>query len=148
MQKHHSNIPASYLVLFKENKVLLLKRANTGFGDGKYSVIAGHVEKGENFTDCIIREAKEEAGITLKKEDLKVVHIMHRKTTLQVENERVDTFFTATKWGGEIINMEPHKCDDLSFFELNNLPKNIIEYIKLVIEDIQNGIYYSEYGWE
>jgi len=148
MQQRHTNVPASYLVIFKDNKVLLLKRANTGFEDGNYSVIAGHVEKGESFSDCIIREAKEEAGIEINRKDIKVAHIMHRKTTLQEGNERVDTFFTATKWEGEITNMEPNKCDDLAFFALDNLPSNMVEYVKQVIDDIKNGIFYSEYGWD
>lgn len=148
MQERHTNVPASYLVLFQDNQVLLLKRANTGFEDGNYSVIAGHVEKGETFTDCIIREAKEEAGITLNRLDIKVSHIMHRKTSLQEGNERVDTFFTATKWEGKITNTEPNKCDDLSFFDLDDLPSNMVDYVKLVIKDIKNGIFYSEYGWD
>jgi 8-oxo-dGTP diphosphatase len=51
----NETIPASYLILFRDGKILLLKRANTGYEDGNYSVIAGHVEPGENFTQCIIR---------------------------------------------------------------------------------------------
>ena len=58
MKTRHTNIPASYLVLFDHNKVLLLRRFNTGYEDGNYSLIAGHVEEGETFTKCIIREAK------------------------------------------------------------------------------------------
>jgi len=57
MTKRNQNVPASYLVLFKENKVLLLKRFNTGYEDDKYSMIAGHVDEGESFSEAIIREA-------------------------------------------------------------------------------------------
>jgi len=53
----HMNIPASYLVLINdEEKVLLLRRYNTGFKDGMYSLVAGHVDEGENFTQALIRE--------------------------------------------------------------------------------------------
>ena len=62
-------VPASYIVLMRDNQVMLLKRFNTGYEDGKYSLIAGHVDEGETFTQCIIREAKEESGILLKPED-------------------------------------------------------------------------------
>lgn len=75
-------IPASYLVLEKDNKILLLRRFNTGYEDGNYSFIAGHLENDESLTQCIIREAKEEAGITLKEEDLKVEYILHRNSGL------------------------------------------------------------------
>ncbi|NQY54774.1 MAG: NUDIX domain-containing protein, partial [Campylobacteraceae bacterium] len=76
-QRNNSNIPASYLILIRQNKILLLRRHNTGYQDGQYSTIAGHVEEGESFSQCIIREAKEEAGITLKsvEERLKVCSI-------------------------------------------------------------------------
>ena len=146
-KKRHQNIPASYLTLFKSNKILLLRRFHTGYEDGNYSMVAGHVDLGESFTQCIIREAEEEAGILLKPEDLKVVHVMHRNASIAEINERVDVFFIAKKWDGEITNKEPYKCDDLSWFELDDIPENVIPYIKQAIEEIKNNIYYSEYGW-
>ncbi|MDD4108603.1 MAG: NUDIX domain-containing protein [Prolixibacteraceae bacterium] len=145
-EKRHKNIPASYLTLVKNNKILLLRRYNTGYEDGKYSMIAGHVDSNETFTQCIIRESKEEAEILLKTENLRVVHVMHRKTSAYENNERVDIFFIAEKWKGKLVNKEPYKCDDLSWFDLNNIPDNTIPYIKQAIEGIKNKIYYSEYG--
>lgn len=147
-QKRHQNIPASYLTLMKDNKVLLLRRFNTGYEDGNYSMIAGHVDKGETFTQCIIREAEEEAGIFLKPEDLKVAHVMHRNSRTTENNERVDVFFVTRQWQGEPQNKEPHKCDDLSWFKLDNLPSNTIPYIRQALEGIKNRIYYSEHGWQ
>jgi 8-oxo-dGTP diphosphatase len=147
-QERHQNIPASYLVLMKDNKVLLLRRFNTGYEDGNYSMVAGHVDQGENFTQCIIREAEEEAGIFLKPGGLEVVHVMHRNSRTAENNERVDVFFVARSWQGEPQNKEPHKCDDLSWFELDNLPDNIIPYIRQALENIKNRIFYSEHGWQ
>lgn len=145
--ERHKNIPASYLVLIKDNKVLLLRRFNTGYEDGKYSIVAGHVDRGETFTQCIIREAKEEAGILLSPDNLEVVHVMHRNSHSAEDNERVDVFFTARQWQGKLKNKEPHKCDDLSWFDLDDLPNNTIPYIKQALESIKNRIYYSEHGW-
>jgi len=147
-KKRHQNVPASYLTLFKDNKVLLLRRFNTGYEDGNYSMVAGHVDPGETFTQCIIREAKEEAGIDLKPENLKVVHVMHRDSQSDEYYERIDVFFIAEKWNGEIINKEPHKCDDLSWFDLDNIPENTIPYIKQTLNMIKNKEFYSEFGWE
>ena len=59
-------VPASYLVPIKDGKILLLRRLNTGYEDGKYSLPAGHVETGENFTQCVVREMKEEIGISIR----------------------------------------------------------------------------------
>ena len=146
-KERHKVIPASYLVLIKNGKILLQRRFNTGYEDGKYSMVAGHVDKGETFTRCIIRETEEESGMILKTENLKVAHIMCRNSGTEENNERVDIFFVAEKWYGKIENREPHKCDDLSWFDLDNLPANIIPYIKQAIDCIKNKIFYSEHGW-
>ncbi|MDD4901208.1 MAG: NUDIX domain-containing protein [Patescibacteria group bacterium] len=143
-------IPSSYLILIKNNKILLSRRFNTGFMDGYYGLVAGHGESTESFTKTIVREAKEEANISLNPKNLKAVHIMHRFEMQDNPDlrERVDAFFLAKKWQKEIKNMEPEKCDDLSWFPLNKLPANTIPYIKQAINNIQKKIFYSEYGYE
>jgi len=136
-------ITSSYLIFIKDEKVLLMRRFNTGYEDGKYSLPAGHKEAGESITKCMQREAKEEIGIDLKLEDLKVVHVMHRKA----DDERMDFFFTSLETTQEPVNKEPEKCDDLAWFPLNSLPENIIPYIKTAIENSQKEIFFSEFGW-
>ncbi|WP_228059029.1 NUDIX domain-containing protein [Nostoc sp. LEGE 06077] len=72
-------IPDSYLILIKDEKILLIRRFNTGYEDGNYSVVAGLVDGNETFVQAVVREAKEEVGIDLNIQDLEVVHIIHRK---------------------------------------------------------------------
>lgn len=139
----HRIVPASYLVLIKENKILLLRRFNTGYEDGKYSMIAGHLDGKESFTQAIIREAKEEASITLKPENLNVVHTMNRNEG--IGNERIDVFIQARKWGGTPKIMEPGKCDAMEWFDLDSLPDSTIPYVRQAIESIKKDIHYSEY---
>ena len=134
-------IPSVYLVLIKDNKILLSRRYNTGYFDGNYSLPAGHLEGNETFIQGLVREVKEEIGVVLAPVDLKLVHTMNRMIP---DNERADFFFTAEKWQGEPKIMEPEKCDDLRWFDLNNLPKNIVPYIRQAINSILNNIIYSE----
>jgi len=145
--ERHKIIPASYLLLFRNDKILLSRRFNTGYEDGNYSVPAGHVEQGETFTGCLIREAKEEIGVIIKPKDLKVTHVMCRNSGTKENNERIDVFFVVTKWTGNIENKEPHKCEDISWFDIDNLPNNIIPYIRDAINNTKNEIFYSEKGW-
>jgi 8-oxo-dGTP pyrophosphatase MutT (NUDIX family) len=136
---------SAYLILIKDKKILLLRRYHTGYQDGNYSLVSGHFEGGETATQCIAREALEESGITIAANDLKVVSVIHRLST---DREYFDIFVSANKWTGEIINMEPDKCDELKWFELNDLPKNIVPEVKMALNNIQNNIPYSEIGWE
>ena len=135
---------AAFLFLAKDGQILLLKRANTGYQDGNYGFVAGHLEGSETSKQCIIREAKEEAGLKLKLADLEVIHIMHRYRT---EREYIDIYLKTDDWEGEPVNMEPDKCDELRWFSLKNLPKNIIPETKLAIENIKKKIFYGEIGW-
>lgn len=140
-------IPAVYLALRRGNDVLLLRRANTGYQDGKYSLIAGHLDGDELGTVAMVREAKEEAGIIVKPEDLKFVHVVHRLGRNDGQ-ERVDLFYEATNWTGEVVNVEPEKCDDLSWYPIDHLPDNMLPFVKCVLQDISSGVAYSEYTEE
>lgn len=146
-KERHKIIPASYLMLKKGDKMLLLRRKNTGYMDGRYSFVAGHVDPKESFTDAIIREAKEEAGIKVSRKDIRLLHICHRFSVLSKE-ERIDAIFMASRWKGRIRIMEPDKCDDLSWFDENKLPKNLVPHLPPILAKIKKGIYYSEAGWD
>ncbi len=137
-------IPTSHLILIKGGNILLSRRFNTGFQDGNYSVVAGHLDGNETFIQGMIREAKEEAGIEIVAEDLEIVHVMHRKSP---PDERIDFFIKANKWRGEPKIVEPDKCDDLKWFLADNLPVNTVPYIRQAIENIKKKIFYSEFGW-
>jgi 8-oxo-dGTP diphosphatase len=128
----------------KNDEILLLRRQNTGYADGQYSVVAGHLEGNETVKQAAIREAKEEAGVELREEDIEIIGVMHRKET----DERIDFFALVKNWNGEIRNNEPHKCDDLRFFSLNDLPFNIIPYIYRAINNMKEGRWFDDYGWE
>lgn len=135
---------AVYLILLKENKILLAKRFNTGWMDGKYSLIAGHLDGNESVSKAMIREAKEEAGIKIEKGNLKPATIIHRKYP---DQEYFDFFFVCNKWVGNPTIMETDKCDDMSWFSLDNLPDNLLPYIKEALNNYKNQIPFSETGW-
>ncbi|MBI3413333.1 MAG: NUDIX domain-containing protein [Candidatus Aenigmarchaeota archaeon] len=145
-KNHFKLLCAVYLVLKKDGKVLMLRRFNTGFADGNYSLIAGHVDGGESVFDAMARETKEETGIDIKHEDLKVIHIMHRRCE-SPDYERFCVFLEASKYSGEIKNMEPNKCDDVRWFPINDLPVNTVDYVKMAIKNSDGGIFFSEDGW-
>ena len=136
---------AVYLILLKEDKILLARRYNTGWMDGKYSLIAGHIDGNEEITKAMIREAYEEAGIIVSKKNLIPGTVLHRKSS--DNQEYIDFFFIAINWKGKPTIKETDKCDDMKWFPLNKLPKNLLPYILEAINNYKNKISFSESGW-
>jgi 8-oxo-dGTP diphosphatase len=135
---------AVYLVLIKDGKTLLSRRFNTGWMDGKYSLIAGHLDGNEAVFESMIREAGEEAEIKVTKQDLIPIRVLHRKSD---DQEYIDFFFLAEKWEGTPSIQEPGKCDDMRWFPVNQLPENTLPYIKDIIETYKDNIPFIESGW-
>jgi len=136
-------IAAVHLFLLDGERVLLLRRYNTGYEDGNFSVVAGHLDGGETVVAAAVREAREEAGIVLDPADVQVAGVMHRLS----EDERVDFFVTARRWRGEIANCEPNKCDLLAWFALDSLPLNVIPYVRRALDNHRAGRWFDSFGW-
>lgn len=144
-KKHRSGASVNvYLILMKDEDVLLHLRQNTGYLDNHYGLIAGHVEDGESATAAIIREAYEEAGIEIVPSALKVVHVMHRQTN----RLNIDVFFECREFRGQVTNKEPEKCKAQNYFPLKHLPVNTIDYIQIALQSIAENNFYSEHGWQ
>ena len=137
-------IPEVHLILRNRGRLLMLRRCRTGYMDGYWSLVAGHVDGDETFAAAMIREAREEAGIALTPDALTLVHSMHRKA----DEERLSLFFEATAWQGDLTNSEPHKCDALDWIEPENLPHTTVPYIRAALDAVTGCARYSEFGWE
>ncbi len=134
----------AYLILRRKDEILLHLRKNTGYCDGMWGLVAGHVEDGESATAAMIREAREETGIELSPSQIKVVHVMHRKTN----RLNIDVFFDCQSLHGSIRNLESEKCEKLEFFPLSALPSNIVDYIAIALRHVMKREFYSEIGWD
>ena len=140
----HARLPvAVHIFLLRENHVLLLQRANTGYEDGNYSVVAGHLDGQESVTQAAIREAYEEVGVHLRPTNLAVVGVMHRLSN----DECIDFFLAATEWDGTLANQEPDKCSELRWCALDTLPTNTIPYVHAALENFRQGVWFAEFGW-
>ena len=106
--------------------------------------MSGHVDAGESFVSAAVREAKEEAGVIVKPEDLKLALTLHR----QREDDLVyiNCFFEVNKFKGTVSNNEPEKCDDLSWFDEDNLPENTLDYVRFALEKIAKGENFATWG--
>lgn len=145
MATHRSFLVAAHLILLKEDQVLLCRRYQTGFEDGKYHLPAGHLEWGETIRQAMVREAKEELGISFIDGQLQPAFVMHRQS--RPDDIRIDYFFTAQAWQGEVANQEPAKCDDVRWFPISALPEQMVEYARFAVQNLSSQVWYLEYGW-
>src|SRR5262245_56762891 len=137
---------AVHILLIRGDQVLLVRRCHTGFEDGKLSVVAGHVEQGEAVTQAALREVYEEVGMSLSRDRLRVVGVIHRKS----REERVDFFlaYPLESTAEAPRNLEPEKCSELVWANLANLPDDTIPYVRAGIEKFRSGVWFQYLGWD
>lgn len=144
MKERYQSKIAVFLILTRivdgETEILLQRRCNTGYMDGKYdSACSGHLEEGESLSMALCREAKEEIGISINEKDLKLVSLIH-----PYQDNYLNVFFTTKRYEGTPTIMEVDKCNDLQWFNIKNLPENTITRIRNVIKNIEKGILYDD----
>jgi len=139
-------VPLSvHLIVRRDREILLLRRCNTGYEDGSYSLVAGHLDGGEPVLAAASREACEEAGVMIDPASSRIVQVMHRQTP---RDEYIDFFVEVMSWDGVVTNCEPEKCDDLGWFPMDSLPENMVPYVRHALEVYATGQWSSAFGWE
>lgn len=139
----HFAIPTGvHVVCELDGRLLLMRRAGTGFFDGLYSLPGGHVEAGESVRQTAARELFEETGLEVGESDLELIGAVHRLS----DTNRIDFFVRARAWRGEPVICEPEKCDDLAWFERTDLPMDIVPYVRAALDE-SNGPWILELGW-
>jgi len=142
-ERYHLSI-AVFVLLRKGDQVCLLRRSNTGWMDGFYSLPAGGLEQGETLAQAAVREAREEVGVIISPDQLALSHTLHVQTE---DRSWIGHFFSCTEWSETPFLAEPDKHSDLCWKNINALPSETIPYVKQAINHIACHKQYSEYGW-
>ncbi len=146
MAKDRFALPAAvFLVLVKDGRVLLMRRANTGWHDGDFDLVAGHLDGGEALRTALVREAKEETEIDIAPDAAQFVHLIHG--LFEDGKEYFNAFFRVEDWSGEPRIMEPQKCDALQWFDLDALPTNLTRSTRYGLEAIRAKQSYQDFGF-
>lgn len=146
VQKCQVNV---HLILIQGDKILMMRRANTGFKDGMYSLSAGKLDRGETVYEALVREAKEEVGIDVSfigNDWLKATNVLHRYS--KEGTVAMDFFLRTHQFSGIPKNMEPGKCDEVVWMTLDSMPENTIPYVKKGVLNSLQGLVLDEYIWE
>ncbi len=131
-----------YLIIRNDKQqILLQRREGTKLWPGFLALPAGHIDEGENAYEALVREAKEELGITIKIEDIVDTFVVNRKN--KSLPPYYDVYFEISKYLGNISIMEPEKCSELVWADIENLPDDIIDFEKEAIDNNLKGIKFS-----
>lgn len=121
------------IILNDKNEILLGRRINR-YGEGTYCLPGGKLKTGETFEECVVREVKEETGLDIEIKDIKIINLCLHGFV------QVGAF--VEKYKGVPTICEPNKCDDLRFFDLNNLP-SLFEPNRKNIELFKDNKFYE-----
>lgn len=136
--RRHAEIVDVHLLLRRGDRILLARRAGTGYADGLLHAPSGHVEDGEDVRAALLRETAEEIGIDLTPHEVRVVLVMQHKSPRGAP--RTGWFFEAElAEGREPVNREPEKCSEIGWFRLDELPDDIVAYCRAGVEAYRAG---------
>ncbi|MGH3792806.1 MAG: NUDIX hydrolase [Pseudonocardiaceae bacterium] len=142
---HYTSFVDVLLLLVRQDHVLLAERCNTGYADGQWNLPSGKLDRGEDLQAAVIRETREEIGLRLHRDAVRMVTTVHY---LNPEGHaRVGFFFHPLRWDGEPRNTEPHKCARIGWFPLGQLPHNTVPYSRAGIELYRRREPFGLQGW-
>lgn len=136
--RHHIKTSAYVILTDPNGRVLFARRSGTGYMDGKLGLPSGHTELNESFRAAAIRELREEAGVIADEATVMHAISLHRYQP-SGQNDYIDVLFRVTKWDGEPVVTEPHKCSEVLWAHPADVKDQMIPYLVHVFEAIDRG---------
>jgi 8-oxo-dGTP diphosphatase len=138
---------AVYGVLVRRGRVLLMRRAGSGYRDGQLGLPSGHLDGDEDAVSGLIRELREEIAVDVPPEACRLSIVLHRRAETPRDPEYVDLVFSVESWSGTPSIGEPRKCTELVWAPLDRLPSDTIDYVGAALRGIRDGLPLLTIGW-
>lgn len=128
-----------HLLMLRDSRILLGRRANTGYGDGAYEPPSGKLAERETIVEAAMRVAAAQAGVSLSPARVSLAHVMHDLSGVG----RIAFFLAVDDWDGEPIGAEDY--NELAWFPLAGLPANMIDRARVAVRNFAGGARFSTY---
>lgn len=140
------NVIGVHLYLEQDGKILLgLRHPDSAYAGATWHFLAGHCEQ-ESAVQCLVREAHEEAGLTIDPDDVELIHTVHLVDTPGGQ-PRLGLVFRTRRWQGTPEVLEPDRCVSWGWWRPDGLPDPTVPYARAAIDGIRTGRLYTEMGW-
>jgi 8-oxo-dGTP diphosphatase len=142
MSDQKPRIGIGVIIQNPDGKILVAKRK--GSHAPYYSIPGGHLETGETFEECAIREVKEEHGITIKLP--KVIAVANNLETYRNEGlHYISIILLAGSFSGKPMINEPDKCEEILWVDPTDLPQPHFDASSLGVKCfLENKFYVDE----
>jgi 8-oxo-dGTP diphosphatase len=128
-----------YGLVRSDGRLLLMRRAGSGYRDGTLALPAGHLDGGEDAVSALVRELGEEVGIAVDPASCRLATVVHSGPEDADDEEYMNLFFTVGAWTGAPEIREPDKCTELVWAYPADLPPDTIDYLPGVLAAIAAG---------
>jgi 8-oxo-dGTP diphosphatase len=129
---------AVYGLLRRDGRLLLMRRAGSGWRDGTLALPAGHLDGGEDAVAGLLRELSEEIGVVAERSACRLATVVH-SAAAPGDEEYLNLFFTVAGWTGTPTIREPDKCTELVWADPADLPPDTVDYLPSVLAAVAAG---------
>ena len=135
-------LSAIYMIIKNEKgEILFQRRCGSKLWPDFLGLPAGHVDKGEDVYQALVREAREELNIDINVKDIEDTFVVNRIN--KNLKPYYDIYFVIKNYKGIIKINEPNKCQELKWVLLDNMPDDVIEFEKIPLDNYEKGIKFS-----
>lgn len=130
--KQSSECDSAHVVLSKDNKILIVRRAHDDeWMPHHYALPGGKIEIGEDIVSALCRECKEEVNLTVKPENCRLLR--------SVSDKLGHKFYLATDFEGDVRLNSEH--DDFKWINPQELNKfktvpDLVHVVAAVMESL------------
>lgn len=136
---------ASHLVVVRDGRHLLVRRAGTTYRPGFLSCVAGRVEPGETPRAALVREVAEEIGLAIRPDDLAFRAVVHNRVGSTIWQSY---FFALVALPAEPAIREPEKIAEIGWFDLAAVEAETVPYVYAALSRGETYLELEEAGVE